>query len=331
MEAYHFLREAVPLLEESGFGVLVPGWWTPRGARRLGVRVRLGAGPSSSSPDRNGTFTQATLVNFDWKLAIGDDELDPRELKRLARLKMPLVQGARRSGSRSTRPGSKQAIKFWEKRRRGKGVSAAEALRVALAPPTEAPGLPVVEISAEGWLSELLSRIGEGVPAVAPFSSPDGFVGVLREYQSRGAAWLTFLASHGLGACLADDMGLGKTIQYIAFLLANRLPEDDRRPSLLVCPTSVIGNWRRELARFAPDVRVMTHHGPDRRLGKRLIEAVAGHDVVLSTYSLLDRDEASLKQINWAGIVLDEAQNVKNPATRRARAVRRSRAATGSR
>ena len=320
-EAYQFLREAVPLLEESGYGVLVPGWWTPRGARRLGVRVRLGSAPSSSGADGNGVFTQASLVKFDWKLAIGDDELDPRELKRLARLKVPLVK-VRGQWVEIDATRVEEAIKFWEKRRRSKGVSAAEALRVALAPIAEAPGLPVVEVTAEGWLSDLLDRIGEGAPAVETFPSPEGFVGVLREYQSRGAAWLTFLASHGLGACLADDMGLGKTIQYIAFLLANRLPEDGRRPSLLVCPTSVIGNWRRELRRFAPAVKVMTHHGPDRRLGKRLVEAVAGHDVVLSTYSLLDRDESSLKMVNWAGIVLDEAQNVKNPATRRARAVR---------
>ena len=321
LEAYQFLREAVPLLEESGFGVLVPNWWTPGGARRLGIRVRLGSSPSASPSDRNGTFSQASLVKFDWKLAIGDDELDARELKKLARLKMPLVK-VRGQWVEIDATRVEDAIKFWEKRRRSKGVSAAEALRVALAPITEAPGLPVVEVTADGWLSELLDRIGEGVPAVAPFVSPEGFVGVLREYQSRGAAWLTFLASHGLGGCLADDMGLGKTIQYIAFLLANRLPEESRQPSLLICPTSVIGNWRRELQRFAPDVRVMTHHGPDRRLGKRLAEAVQGHDLVLSTYSLLDRDESTLKQIAWAGIVLDEAQNVKNPATRRARAVR---------
>jgi len=319
-EAYDFLREAVPLLEESGFGVLVPNWWTPRGGRRLGIRVRLGSGPGSPT-DRGGTFTQQTLVKFDWKLAIGDDELDPRELKRLAKLKMPLVQ-VRGQWVEIDATRVEEAIKFWEKRRRGKGVSTAEALRVALAPMTEAPGLPVVDVSAEGWLAELLDRIGEGVPIVAPFTTPEGFVGVLREYQVRGAAWLTFLASHGLGGWLADDMGLGKTIQYIAFLLANRLPEESRRPSLLVCPTSVIGNWRRELRRFAPDVEVMTHHGPDRRLGNRLADAIHGKDVVLTTYSLLDRDEASLKPIPWAGIVLDEAQNVKNPATRRARAVR---------
>ncbi len=321
-EAYQFLREAVPLLEESGYGVLVPGWWTPRGARRLGIRVRLGSTPSGSSPSESaGILTQATLVKFDWRLAIGDQEFDARELKKLAKLKMPLVH-VRGQWVEIDATRVEDAIKFWEKRRKGRGVTAAEALRVALAPETESAGLPVVDVTADGWLADLLDRIGEGTQAVAPFETPAGFVGTLREYQTRGAAWLTFLAAHGLGGCLADDMGLGKTIQYIAFLLANRLPEGQRRPALLVCPTSVIGNWRQELRRFAPDVQVMIHHGPERKLGKQLVEAVAGRDVVLTTYSLLDRDEASLKPIQWAGIVLDEAQNVKNPATRRARAVR---------
>lgn len=319
-EAYQFLREAVPLLEESGFGVLVPSWWTPRGARRLGVRVRLGAADGAAD-EPTGVLSQQSLVSFDWKLALGDEELDPREFKRLARLKVPLIQ-IRGQWVELDAGRIEQAIAFWERRRRGQGVTAAEALRVALAPPDEAPGLPVVEVSAEGWLSDLLKRLGEGASPVAPFETPTGFRGVLREYQARGAAWLTFLARHGLGGCLADDMGLGKTIQYIAFLLANRLPEAARRPALLVCPTSVLGNWRHELQRFAPELEVYVHHGPDRRLGPALAEAVAGDDLVLTTYSLVDRDEASLKQVPWAGVVLDEAQNVKNPATRRARAVR---------
>jgi SNF2 family DNA or RNA helicase len=117
-------------------------------------------------------------------------------------------------------------------------------------------------------------------------------------------------------------MGLGKTVQYIAFLLGARMPRDERRPALLVCPTSVIGNWRRELQRFAPDLEVAVHHGTDRDLGPRFVERVQQRDLVLTTYSLLDRDESTLRLVNWAGVVLDEAQNVKNPATRRARAAR---------
>jgi SNF2 family DNA or RNA helicase len=319
IEAYQFLRETAPLLEEGGFAVLVPAWWT-RGARRLGVKVRLGsAGPASETSF--GILDSAGLVSFDWKLALGDHEIEPREFKRLAKLKLPLVKLRGEWVELDTRK-IDEALAFWERRRRAKGVTAAEALRVALAPPDEAPGLPIVEVSAEGWLAELLEHLRDGDSPLSTFNVPENFVGTLREYQVRGAAWLRFLAKHGLGGCLADDMGLGKTIQYIAFLLAERLPEDQRRPALLVCPTSVIGNWRRELRRFAPDLVIAAHHGTDRDLGSRFVERVQPCDLVLTTYSLLDRDESTLRLVSWAGVVLDEAQNVKNPATRRARAAR---------
>ena len=319
IEAYQFLREAAPLLEEGGFAVLVPNWWT-RGARRLGVKLRLGSDISTSETSL-GILRSAGLVSFDWKLALGDHEIEPREFKRLAKLKLPLVKLRGEWVELDTKR-IDEALAFWERRRRAKGVSAAEALRVALSAPEEAPGLPIVHVSAEGWLAELLDHLQDGESPLATFSVPDEFVGTLREYQVKGAAWLSFLAQHGLGGCLADDMGLGKTIQYIAFLLATRLPKDQRRPALLVCPTSVIGNWRRELQRFAPDTSVLIHHGTDRALAGRFAESVRDRDLVLTTYSLLDRDESTLRLVEWAGVVLDEAQNVKNPATRRARAAR---------
>src|SRR5439155_12161844 len=110
-----------------------------------------------------------------------------------------------------------------------------------------------------------------------------------------------------LGALLADDMGLGKTAQLIALLL-----QQGSGPTLVICPTSVVGNWRHELARFAPSLKVLVHHGAARASGDDLSLAAAEHDVVLSTYSLLHRDEASLGRVHWDGVVLDEAQNVKN-------------------
>ena len=319
VEAYQFLREAAPILEEGGFAVQVPAWWT-RGARRLGVRLKLGSA-SPTSETSSGLLSESRLVSFDWKLALGDEEIEPREFKRLARLKLPLIKLRGEWVELDARK-IDEALSYWERRRRAKGVSASEALRVALASPEEAPGLPIVEVSAEGWLADLLDELQDGESAVGTFDVPDAFQGTLREYQTRGAAWLTFLAAHGLGGCLADDMGLGKTIQYIAFLLATRTPEQARQPALLVCPTSVIGNWRRELRRFAPSLDVVAHHGTDRDLGQRFVAKVGGRDLVLTTYSLLDRDEPTLRLVNWAGVVLDEAQNVKNPATRRARAAR---------
>jgi len=160
---------------------------------------------------------------------------------------------------------------------------------------------------------------------VAPAPPPPDFAGTLRPYQERGLTWLCAMADTGLGGCLADDMGLGKTVQLIAFLLARRrAAPHDPRPALIVCPTSVLGNWERELARFAPTLPVVRHHGAQRDAG--VLRAVPPHTVVLTTYALLRRDAPALCGIDWAVAALDEAQNIKNAASRQARAARALRA-----
>ncbi len=142
--------------------------------------------------------------------------------------------------------------------------------------------------------------------------------------------WLTFLQRLGLGAVLADDMGLGKTIQLLALMAADAggasASQGDRPdlsgPTLLVCPMSVVGNWQREAARFAPDLRVHVHHGAERPRGAAFKRAVTTSDLVVTTYALAARDAAALTQVAWRRVVLDEAQAVKNAATKAATAVR---------
>ena len=128
-----------------------------------------------------------------------------------------------------------------------------------------------------------------------PLPTPASFQGQLRPYQERGAAWLAFLERWGLGACLADDMGLGKTIQFIAFLLHLKEQDALEKPTLLVCPTSVLGNWEREVKKFAPTLKVLQYHGDKRPKGKAFAEAVKKHDLVITSYSLIHRDIKSLQ------------------------------------
>ena len=170
-------------------------------------------------------------------------------------------------------------------------------------------------------MEELLA--GDRLAELAP---PDGFVGQMRPYQVRGYSWLAFLRKWGLGACLADDMGLGKTIQAIALLLRER-EGDSIGPTLVICPTSVVGNWKREVQRFAPELRVMIHHGGGRASGEELVAAAAEHDLVISTYGLARRDVDDLAQVRWSDVILDEAQNIKNPQAKQTQAVRRLPAA----
>jgi SNF2 family DNA or RNA helicase len=183
----------------------------------------------------------------------------------------------------------------------------------------------VTEVDADGWLGDLLS--GQADRRLAPVPTPASFRGELRPYQERGLAWLSFLGDLGLGGILADDMGLGKTIQLLSLLsyhkeqsIANAL--EPPSPTLLVCPMSLVGNWQREAERFTPDLAVQVHHGADRLAGEELASALNAADLVITTYGLAARDQEALSQVQWARVVCDEAQNIKNAATRQARAVR---------
>ena len=155
-----------------------------------------------------------------------------------------------------------------------------------------------------------LGRLLRETGAIPRTELPATFTATLRPYQARGVDWLQFLRTTGLGGVLADDMGLGKTVQALAHLAVEQASGRMDRPALVVAPTSVIGNWRREAERFAPGLKVLTLHGLDRR--SRFGE-IAAHDLVLTTYPLLARDHATLKAQPWHVIVLDEAQTIKNP------------------
>jgi len=136
---------------------------------------------------------------------------------------------------------------------------------------------------------------------------------MLRPYQIKGMSWLLFLKELKLSSCLADDMGLGKTIQLIALLLHERKKRKVLRPTLIICPMSVMGNWEKEIQRFAPSLRSMSHHGSDRLKETDFKKASKEHDIVLSTYALAYRDEKIIAKVKWESIVLDEAQKIKKP------------------
>ena len=169
-------------------------------------------------------------------------------------------------------------------------------------------------MQATGWARDLLAGLPD--TEIVDGVVPPGFTATLRPYQLRGLGWLQFLHGLGLGGCLADDMGLGKTPTTLAHLAG--LPG----PHLVVCPLSVVRNWESETARFAPFMRVMVHHGTGRAADGAFINAVASHDLVVTTYQVAAKDLTLLQQVPWTTMVLDEAQAVKNPDTHTARAMR---------
>ncbi len=314
-EAYAFLRQTAPLLEHSGFGVLVPQWWRKGRRKRMGVRATI------SPADDQGALNLDALVRFRWQLAIGGETLDPKAFASLAALKMPLVR--LRGEWVELEPAQiEAAIRFWEDQAAAEEMRLREALQVGLVEEGEVGGLSIVGVEAEGWVDDVLQRL-KGREPLAELPQPSGFEGQLRPYQVRGFSWLDFLCRWGLGACLADDMGLGKTVQAIALFVRDLENGRADEPVLVVCPTSVLGNWQREIHRFAPSLDVLVHHGGDRVMGDRFAETAPQHHVVITTYALARLDEETLRDVAWRGIVVDEAQKIKNPAAKRTRAIRR--------
>lgn len=313
-DAVEFLEKFAEVLSARGFGVLVPTWWKQR-RRRLSLTLDF-------SREGSGLFGLNTLVDFNWKLAVGDKTLTLDELNQLAQSKTALVQV--RGEWMQFDPNEVQAaLKLVQRHRKSNGkLALGEALSLALAGPGEWEGLQVESVRVDEWLDGLLQRLSGHQP-LAILPQPAGFVGKLRPYQLNGFSWLYFLRQYGFGACLADDMGLGKTITLLALLAKDLDEEKLTSPVLIVCPTTVVNNWVREAAHFTPRLKCYAHHGPQRLKGEKFIKGVRDYHVVITSYALLPRDAEFIEQVSWGGVVLDEAHNIKNPVTKQAQVARK--------
>ncbi|MBD2871548.1 DEAD/DEAH box helicase [Paenibacillus arenilitoris] len=324
-EAWQFLESASVRLLEAGCPVLLPAWWEAVRSRKLRVRAKMKSSVGSAAQPM---FGLDQIVQFDWKLALGDVNLTEAEFLRLAEENRRLVN----IGGEWVHldPQDVTQIKQWLKRM-GKrhGLSFRDVLEMHLRGglPIDEDGEPDSDLRAEIELNEHLTAWLKQLQQSSelPLADvPATFLGELRPYQHQGVTWLLFLRKFGLGGVLADDMGLGKTIQFMAYLTYVKEHNLQRNgPSLLVCPTSVIGNWEKELERFAPSLRVMLHYGNRRDKGEAFREAAQGADLVITSYSLAQLDEEELALVEWDALCLDEAQNIKNVYTKQSMAIRR--------
>ncbi len=312
--AIRFLREAVPALERHGVPVLLPRMWLRTPSR---VRVDLSA---TSATRASGLLSTGALARFDWRIAVGDAVLTEAELRELAAAKEPVLRaGGRWHALR--RSDVERALRFLERRRRGGGV--VDLVRAVGGLDTDEAGLELGRVTLDAPLEDLLAGAEGGF---RPLPTPPGMTSELFAFQERGHGWLRLLGDLGVGAILADDMGLGKTVQAIAMLLSERVDSaEPLGPTLVVCPMSVAGQWVSELERFAPSLRVLLHHGGDRLAGAALAEAARSVDVVVTSYDVAARDVDALEAVDWDRLLVDEAQDVKNPWTKRAKALRRLR------
>ncbi|MGX7673082.1 DEAD/DEAH box helicase [Plantactinospora sp. DSM 117369] len=291
--------------------------WPRELAAGLTSRAVLGAADEPPS-DLAAFFGGDGLLHVDWQLAFGGRPLTADELDLLAEAHRPVVRLRDQwvlvdpeLAARARKPALPP-------------VGAIEALGAALTGTVEVDGRPV-EVDATGWLAGLRRRIADPEPAAgaAPerVGVPAGLTATLRDYQLRGLRWLARMTELGLGGCLADDMGLGKTVTLIALHLHRQADPAAAGPTLVVCPASLLGNWEREIARFAPGTPVRRFHG-----GRRSLDALTG-GFLLTTYGTMRSDVDRLAAVRWGLVVADEAQHVKNRASGTARALRRIPAA----
>ncbi|MEV8565324.1 DEAD/DEAH box helicase [Streptomyces sp. NPDC051322] len=310
------LGEAAPALAACGVHV----HWPREQAGTLTSRAVIG--PAVTESDRNGpadrlssaapsVLSADALLSFNWSFALGDRRLSRSELDRLAEAGRPVVR--LRDQWVLIDPAEARRARDAQDRK----VTPLDALSAALTGSTEVDGRRV-DVTATGWLAQLRDRLADPEGAGGQVvGQPAALAASLRDYQLRGLNWLHRMTSLGLGGCLADDMGLGKTITLIALHLHRQTDEASAGPTLIVCPASLMGNWQREIEKFAPGTAVRRFHGTSRNLAD-----LADGEFVLTTYGTMRLDTEGLRGTRWGLAVADEAQHVKNPYSATARQLR---------
>jgi non-specific serine/threonine protein kinase len=325
-EAYRFLKE-VPLFEASGILVRMPDWWKKRPRPRVTATI---------GDTRQAKFNVHGLLDFKVELALGEEQLSQAEWQSLMQSEDGLVL-LRGQWVEVNRDKLQEALTHWKQieRQSSAGISFLEGMRLLAGVPADLAGDTQDEernwsfVQAGDWLGDILKKL-RNPDALTPPSGTSALQATLRPYQQVGVNWLQFLTSLGLGACLADDMGLGKTMQVLALFLASR-KQADGKPSLLVLPASLLGNWKAELARFAPDLRVLFVHPSEtpkselERIAENPRRVLRETDVVATSYGMLLRQDW-LSAERWHLAVLDEAQAIKNPTASQTKAVKKIQA-----
>ena len=321
--AFTFLKESAWVLEDAGYKVIVPAWWTPKGRQRARVRLKA-KGKSVGGNDKSKRyFSYETLVQYQYDLAIGDQPVSEQEWQQLVQAKTPLVK-FRGQWMELDQEKMQQMLAFWQQQQaENPEISLLDFMRLTSGDDDELE----VDFERDETLAAMLTQLNDK-SRLELTPNPAHLQGALRDYQKRGLSWLHYLETLGLNGCLADDMGLGKTVQVIARLVQEREELTTQSghqplpPTLLIAPTSVVGNWRRELHTFAPHLRVAIHHGGERPQDAKPFKALCrDHDVIITSFTLARKDAKLLGGVTWHRLVLDEAQNIKNPKAAQTKAI----------
>ena len=341
-EVMDLMRYSMYLLIQAGFNVVLPEEFAAQGQQRLSARLiiqpkqstgtstagtlaspRTSGGRGGGSPQA--LFDMDSMLDFHWEGTIEGKTLTEKEFLELANAREPLIFWrdhwilVDQDDMENLRP-------IFEENTRMKGeIPYTEALKLGMEGGVKlGEGATQYDVVVEGDFSGIIHQL-EHINEFVSIADPSDFQGTLRQYQQKGLTWLTHMTRLNFGICLADDMGLGKTIETIAFLQKRQEDEPNALGSILIiCPTSVLFNWRRELHKFAPAMKVLTHHGPDRLKNLEAVKSFSHkHTIILTTYGTMRNDIDFLDAISFAGVILDESQNIKNYQAQKTKAILR--------
>ncbi|GGA21106.1 DEAD/DEAH box helicase [Psychrobacillus lasiicapitis] len=317
-----FLRDDLVKLQALGFEIVLPAWL--KAVKDTKMRVKTIAKTANTYKTTAGLNE---ILQFNWSFSLNGQEISTEDFQRLVSENRSYIQ----AGNEWFRIDAAWMHEIRELMKKSEDENwtvkellfreIPEEMALMLDDDEESDEDPLFQFEMQKSLQTLMEQLSEkkGFPAVAV--SPN-LLTTLRPYQQLGLEWLAFMRNEQFGACLADDMGLGKTVQLISYLLHVHENEKRETPSLIICPTSVLGNWQKELAKFAPSLKVQTHYGSTRT---KEIDLTA--DVVITTFGTAMQDAESLEEIVWSSITLDEAQNIKNMHTKQSRAIRKLKGA----
>ena len=325
----HFLQHDLAKLQALGFEIILPAWLKELKQSKMKVRVSAGNTPTKKTAGLD------DILTFRWQFSMNGEEMSAEQFRKLVEEKREFL----RIGNEWFRIDANWLNDMRELMNQAEEENwtvrdllfreLPETLVVPLEDEEDAErDDPMFAFEMQQSLKSYIEQLQhkQGLPAVNP---PSNLQATLRPYQQQGFEWLVFMREQRFGACLADDMGLGKTVQLISYVLYTVETLKVEEPTIIICPTSVLGNWQKELARFAPTLRVHTHYSASR-LKDEQFEQFIKHErphIILSTYGTVSQDTEFLQQISWSAVVLDEAQNIKNMQTLQSRSIRKLKGA----
>ncbi len=314
-EVYKIITQTAYYLQKAQIEVILPSELVNIVVPRASINAKVKASRSADLADlfnsnNSGKLALDDILDFSYEIAIGNEKISVEEFNKLVEESNGLIKYK----NKYVLIDKEESKKIFE--------------QIAKANFKSLSRMELIHASMSGQLAQYefdyddaYARVIQDFTKPVDVTPPATLTGVLRPYQQTGLKWLWTNITKGFGVCMADDMGLGKTIQIISLILKLKEEERLKKPVLVICPTTLMGNWMKELQMFAPSLDAVVYHGTERKLD-------VAHDVILTTYAIMRIDVEELKKHQWGMIIVDEAQNIKNPDTAQTLAIKALKADT---